>query len=508
MNLPAPHVLQVTLRGARDYWPGVLGLAVFVVALWAQPNALVGVFYDDGIYTVLAKALAEGEGYRYIHMPGAPPGVHYPPLYPAALSILWRLWPAFPQNLVLFQLFDAAALGVAAVLLALHARRWNIAPAASFLALPLGFIAFPLLTLVGVRFSEPLFLALVAAALLCADQKTVSVSTAAAAGGLAGLAVLTRSIGLAVVVGIPLAFWLRGLRRQAAVAFAVAGTMLLPWVAWVATQADAIDARIASTYGSYLQRAGQTGAAGLLSGIDLGTLGPLADLTLPAAAPWIWYPLAALLVSAVVWGGVTVAPRVPAFVTSLGLYLLMVTIWPFRPDRFVWIVVPWMALLGAAGALAAWRRGRLWRMAVIVLAAAAAFGYPRREFVSLKGRRFAATAEGISRPFRVLVPAIMAELPANAVVAGEDEALLYLYTGRLAVPSYLFRSVGGSAVAFPADSAVSFFCKMGVSNLALSGAGAAAGPLVDQLLQRDDSTLVPSFMFTNGPSMFRFTCPS
>ena len=441
-------------------------------------------------------------------MPGAPPGVHYPPLYPAALSVLWRLWPAFPQNLVLFQLFDSAALGLAAALIALHARRWNIAPAVQFVALPLGFVAFPLLTLVGVRFSEPLFLALVAAALLCADQKSVSIRAAVAAGLFAGLAVLTRSIGLAVVAGIPLAFWLRGFRRQALVAFAVASAMLLPWMLWLVAQADAIDSRIASTYGTYFQRAGQTGTAGLLGGLDFGTLRPLADLTLPAAAPWAWYPLAALLVGAVVWGGIAVAPRVPAFVTTLGLYLLMVTIWPFRPDRFVWIVLPWMALLGAAGAMAAWRRGPSLRIAVIVLAIAAAIGYPRREFVSLEGRRFAATAEGISQPFRVLVPAITAELPTNAVVAGEDEALLYLYTGRLAVPSYLFRSIGGAAAPFPADSAIAFFCKMGVTNLALSGARAPAGPLVTQLLERNDSTLVNSFMLTDGPSMFRFTCPS
>src|SRR5436190_17278816 len=84
-------------------WPLLFALGVFVVALWAQPRALVGAFYDDGIYVVLAKALAEGHGFHYIHLPGAPPAVHYPVLYPFALSLLWRLWPAFPDNVVLFQ---------------------------------------------------------------------------------------------------------------------------------------------------------------------------------------------------------------------------------------------------------------------------------------------------------------------------------------------------------------------------------------------------------------------
>ena len=98
----------------HELFPGLLGLGVFAVALWAQPHAFVGVFYDDGIYVTLAKALAEGEGYRYIHLPGAPPGVHFPILYPATLSLLWRLWPVFPQNVTLFQLFDSAVFGVAA----------------------------------------------------------------------------------------------------------------------------------------------------------------------------------------------------------------------------------------------------------------------------------------------------------------------------------------------------------------------------------------------------------
>lgn len=59
--------------------------------LWAQSDALVGVFYDDGIYVTAGKALAEGQGYRHIHLPDAPPDVHHPPLYPLVLALAWRL---------------------------------------------------------------------------------------------------------------------------------------------------------------------------------------------------------------------------------------------------------------------------------------------------------------------------------------------------------------------------------------------------------------------------------
>ena len=495
-------------RRAEDLWPGLLALGVFIVALWAQTNALVGVFYDDGIYVVLAKALAEGEGYRYIHMPGSPPAVHYPFLYPAVLSLLWRVWPAFPQNVTLFQLFDAGALAVAAWAIAIHARRWGVPGVAQYVALPLGFIAFPLLANVGVRFSEPLFLALLASALLLVDRKNVSLRAAVMAGVLVGLTALTRSIGIAALVGIPAALWLRGHRRPAVVSAITAFVVLSPWIVWLLTNAGAVDSRIAANYGTYLEAAGRPGLLTTLGGLNLGALSPLARLTLPAALPLVWYPLAALLVAAAVSGAVTVARRVPALVATLAVYLLVVAFWPWTPDRFLWILVPWLALLATAGAVSAWRYGVWARGAVTVLALALLIGYGRRETMSLAGRRFARTAEGISQPFRALVPAIASELPADAVVASADEALIYLYTGRRSVPSVLFRRENRASVPLPPDTTVGYFCETGVTHLVLSGVGGPAAPLVDQLSAARDSPITPLFELTNGPALYRFRCPA
>src|SRR5215471_427636 len=57
-----------------------------------------GVVHDDAIYVVTAKALAEGDGYRLIHLPGTPRQTKYPPLFPALLAFLWKLDPHFPAN--------------------------------------------------------------------------------------------------------------------------------------------------------------------------------------------------------------------------------------------------------------------------------------------------------------------------------------------------------------------------------------------------------------------------
>ena len=65
-----------------------------------------GFYHDDGIYLVTAKALATGQGYKILSLPGEPWQTKYPPLYPLALSILWQANPDFPGNLVLFFVFS------------------------------------------------------------------------------------------------------------------------------------------------------------------------------------------------------------------------------------------------------------------------------------------------------------------------------------------------------------------------------------------------------------------
>jgi hypothetical protein len=69
----------------------LIGVVVAVLGVWAQNESLVGVNYDDGIYALLAKALAHGEGYRVVFLPVDVPGVKYPPLYPMSLVPFWLL---------------------------------------------------------------------------------------------------------------------------------------------------------------------------------------------------------------------------------------------------------------------------------------------------------------------------------------------------------------------------------------------------------------------------------
>src|SRR5579864_8867895 len=61
--------------------------AASTLIIWSYWTALhapaVGMFHDDGIYAVTAKALATGHGYRIISLPGEIAQTKYPILLPA-----------------------------------------------------------------------------------------------------------------------------------------------------------------------------------------------------------------------------------------------------------------------------------------------------------------------------------------------------------------------------------------------------------------------------------------
>jgi hypothetical protein len=478
------------------HWPQLLALLVFAVALWAQTDAMVGVFFDDGIYVTLAKSLAEGTWYRSIHLPDTPAAVHYPPLYPLALAVLWKLWPSFPENVTLFKLFDSAMLAAAAWIIAAHTRRMGLPKPAQYAAVALGMTAFPMLTLVGVRFSEPFFLVMLAGAIAVAERDQVGVGRGAAAGALAGLATLTRSIGLAAIIGIPIALWVRR-QRAAAVASALVGAAVAsPWWLWTIRHADSVDARLASNYGTYTQYAAQSGLSGLLAGLDLRALGPFPRLLLPDVPTFVWLGLAALLAAAVVIGIVTLLPRVPTLGCVLLPYVGIVTLWPFTPD------------FGVAGVLRVWRWGPVPRLLTLVLVVAVVWGFGWFQTISLVDRRFTVTADRSSRPFALLTSGISTSVPEDAVIASDGEAMVYLYTGRQAVPLYLFRLEGREMEPFGVATTTAYFCESGVTHLATSWLGGDVLPLFDALEERDDSTITPLFTVTEGPALFRFKCPA
>ncbi|PYV89877.1 MAG: hypothetical protein DMG05_12245 [Acidobacteria bacterium] len=86
------------------------GLAVFIpiifwgaISIFLTNPKIVGLYHDDGIYVVLSKALASGQGYRIISLPDQPMETKYPPLFPLLLTPVWWLNPVFPSNIIWFK---------------------------------------------------------------------------------------------------------------------------------------------------------------------------------------------------------------------------------------------------------------------------------------------------------------------------------------------------------------------------------------------------------------------
>ena len=463
-------------------------------------DALVGVFYDDGIYVALAKSLASGDGYHLAYLPSTPAAVHYPFAYPAFLAALWKLGPAFPGNVPLMRVANAILLGAGAALLAAHGSpRLGLPRAVGALLVLLSATAIPMLAVTTVLFSEPLFIALAAGACWAADAaidapEGRALRLAVLAGILAGTATETRSIGVTVVGGIALAFAFRKRWRELAAAVIPAGVLILPWVMWSGAHHDAVDPLIASNYGTYGDLLRQNGAGFLSLSSFAEVSRPLAAIGLPPMPDGLRLMLGLLALGVLLAGFGALTRLMPSAGWMLWCYAAVVAVWPYAPDRFVWGVLPWLAIAFAAGAYALWTRvssGSSSRAPALALRTgtacavlAVAVGFSISQVRGFRQGAATSTQVGITATLNEILPWIREATDSSAVIAGEDEALLWLYTGRRAVPSFVWRVTGRSGVTFGADSLHAWLERSAATHLVLTGPGSEAAPTIDQLLSR------------------------
>ncbi len=73
-----------------------------------------GLFSDDAWYVLPARALATGKGYTLTNLPT--PGIApvYPSGFPLLLSLVFRMAPGFPGNVVLLKAVSIASMGAVA----------------------------------------------------------------------------------------------------------------------------------------------------------------------------------------------------------------------------------------------------------------------------------------------------------------------------------------------------------------------------------------------------------
>lgn len=503
--LTAPAAVGPNAARWAGYAAAAVALAVGVLTL---NHFLVGVFYDDGLYAGLAWALAHGLGYVHPNLPGAPSAVHYPPLFPMLLAPFFRVLPIAAAGLA-GKVASAACFTVASGLVAWHAARTRLLGDAAPVWLVGGVvvaatIAIPVLTLLGVLFSEPLFALFLAGAVIVADRPPVRwspVLAALAAGGLAALALLTRSIGIAAAGGVLLFAWRARapLPRLALTALPVfvAGAA---WGVWVLIHKRGIDPALAGDYGSYFETVGQAGLGALGSSTtDLAR--PFGVLTLgwvPSRAAYLAFGIPALLVGIY---GLALLTRRSAVGWTLVFYLAILGLWPFPPDRFLWAVLPWLGLAWAAGAADLWQRATRWfRVPLAILVLALSTGYVRYEVKGFTGHWWDLAARRISDNFTELLPALDS-LPPGTVLATDNEPLVWLAIQKPAVPFYLFAYQGRQLLEPPPAYQRAYLERAGVTHVLISGRSGSA-PQLDRLMGAYPGWLVPVRQWSGGRTLF------
>ena len=146
------------LSSAGTWAPLLTAVTVLAVAVAVFTPQPAGVFWDDGVYLASARSLAQGAGYRLGNLPGAPPAVHFPPLWPAVLALVWRAAPEFPANMNWFRLVNPLLAATGAGLACAYAlRALKLPPALAVLASASFALMLPVLVLASVLFAEPFF---------------------------------------------------------------------------------------------------------------------------------------------------------------------------------------------------------------------------------------------------------------------------------------------------------------------------------------------------------------
>jgi hypothetical protein len=430
----------------------IVATIALAIALIAVPNWPVGVFQDDGIYAVLGKAIASGEGYRYLNLPGTPYATHYPPGYPLFLALLWKLSPEFPQNVALFTFANAAFLSLAAFGTFRFARaRLQLSALGAAVVSIAGTVSMPAIIFGVFVLSEPMFMAALLPLLYYAERCAESDDwrTGIYMGLAGGALAMIRTNGMFVVPAFALVLLFRRRFLGAIAALLAAAVFIVPWKMWVSAHATAVPPVLLGKYGPYdawltnaIREHGVQFVWDVIVRNTRALYGMLwAMFTGSEASPRLLHPPAALAAFVVLaLGAWRLARRAPVTAWFLVAYMALVIVWPFEPTRFVWALLPLFA-------------------AMLALGIGCVLELRPRDAIRLAGQRAALAVcaalvlgfayynvNGVRQGWRDSVPRITAARATPVVdwirkstrptdiIAMEDDPLVYLYTGRQGVP--------------------------------------------------------------------------
>jgi hypothetical protein len=238
----APQEAVLALPEANyPLWLKLAGIGGFVVALLIyamRMNRVFGLFVDDAWYALLAKSLATGQGYSVINSPSAGILPLYPPAYPFLLSLVYRLSPQFPDNIVLLKWVSVVAMIGSGVLTYWYfTRHRKLTPGLAWM-MAMATVLSPTLVFLATSslMSECVFMCVFLGAVVASErgvqlqegrQAWLYLSLGAV---LASGAFLMRSIGLSLMAALFIYLLKERLVKQALVTGLLMAALAGPWI--------------------------------------------------------------------------------------------------------------------------------------------------------------------------------------------------------------------------------------------------------------------------------------
>jgi hypothetical protein len=401
--------------------------------------------FDGAGYAVLAQALRNGQGYRAMDHPDAPLHAHFPPGYPCALALVWRVTGVSDLAAHFFSCLCTVGATLATWL---WFRRIESARAAFLLGMALAANWLWLRTGSAIQ-SEPLYLLLgqltIIVAARSADRPEIRPTRLCLLSLLSAWCLLTRHVAVGLVAAIVLDLALRGRPKDAFLIAFLTAILVSPWIGWVAkvgSSGTSQAALLARSGDGWLERLGHQ-AAFYVERIPDQITGPFVEVATrfgssrwTAVAARLWAVLATGVI-ATEWLRALRRPRRRLAGLVPFITLSMLIVWPYtEAGRFLIPLVPFI-LLGAVDGLsrvlrllgrsigASFRSSRLRNFAACLVLAAS---LPYSGYTLVTGRSRA--VEASQRDFDAACAWISGRATPPGPVLSRHPGEVFLRTGR------------------------------------------------------------------------------
>ncbi len=486
---------RLVLPAANRVKPGLVFLALVLPLGWLyylRLDEVIGQVRDDAWYVLLAKSLATGQGYQLINSPLPDILPSYPPAFPFLLSWLLPLLPPTAEHLWLLKGVSMGAMLLLGGVTYFYLARFSTLPNYLALAVATAVTAMPAFVFLATStvMSECVF-TLGQMLTVCLIEKAVGQrgergqwQWAAFAGALAAATFLTRSVAITLVAAVVI-YLLK--EREQKTAFVFAGCvalLVLPWLFYARLQAPTVEQKqmhggyILYSYGEqfWMKRAGDS-ESGAETWRDLPTrIGKnisnivahdLCGIVLPSALRDASESGAEVLglgeiggLKSAVMGQVKATQMISlglAILALIGLFrvacqrvslaeillfcsLSLIVVWPWLTFRFLLPLAPFLLhyILQGLAILARWRVTAIkdaWAVPrVFMLCVLALYSYDHWSYL----RHVKQAPESVSwraefNEVKATLAWVQNNLPPDAIVAANNPAQFFLYTGRKAV---------------------------------------------------------------------------